>query len=83
MSGVSDVDLVVVHPVGEEHAALASRRNLVAQAGAMGAAADVTLLSEREVVSTRFWDTENVVLLAQAIVACDRSDRGSRLTDNV
>lgn len=83
MSGASDVDLVVVHPVGQEHAALAARSNLVAQAVSVGAVADVTLLSEREVFSTRFWDAENVVLLDQAIVECLRSDPGPRLTENV
>ena len=83
VGGSSDVDLLVVHPVGQEHAALTVRRSLIAQVAALGAAADVTLLSEREVVSTRFWNAENVVLLTSAIVACGRSDRGSRLADTV
>lgn len=72
MSGASDVDLVVVHPVGAERAALDVRRDLVAQVEVLGVVADVSLLSGSEVVSTRFWDDENAVDLSATIEACDR-----------
>lgn len=77
MSGTSDVDLVVIHPVGDERAALDIRRTLVAHVGALGVEADVTLLSDREVISTGFWDDEKVLDLAVAIVVCGRSDSGT------
>lgn len=83
VGGASDVDLLVVHPVGQEHAALSVRRSLIEQVAALELAADVTLLSNCEVVSTRFWDTEDVVLLTSAIVACGTSDGGSRLADTM
>lgn len=76
-SGASDVDMIVVHPVGDEHAALDVRRSLVAHAAALGLIADVTLLSEREIVSTGFWDDENGADLSAAIVACDLSCSGA------
>jgi hypothetical protein len=44
--------------------------------GDLGVVADVTLLSEREVISTGFWSDENAVDLVAAIVVCDRTDSG-------
>jgi hypothetical protein len=82
-SGASDVDMVVVHPVGDEHAALDVRRSLVAHVDALGLIADVILLSEREVISTRFWVDENAVDLSAAIVACNRSGSGTGKNDIV
>ena len=76
MAGASDVDLIVVHPAGEERAALDVRRVLVARVGDLGVVADVTLLSEREVISTGFWSDENAVDLVAVIVVCDRTDSG-------
>lgn len=82
-SGASDVDMVVVHPVGDEHAALDVRRALVAQVDGLGLVADVTLLSERELISTGFWDDENAEDLSAAIVACNRSGSGPGKNDTV
>lgn len=71
ISGASDVDIVVVHPVGDEHAALDARGGLVVRMEALGLIADVTLLSESEVISTGFWSDEHAVDLSVAIVACN------------
>jgi predicted nucleotidyltransferase len=76
-SGASDVDMIVVHPVGDEHPALAVRRTLVAKMDDLRLVADVTLLSAREVDSTRFWADENAIDLSAAIMACDRSGLGT------
>lgn len=75
-NGASDVDMIVVHPVGDEHAALDVRRTLVAHVKVLNLVADVTLLSERELISTKFWDDENAIDLSAAVVACNRSVSG-------
>ena len=71
-AGKADIDLVVVHPVGAERVAVDVRLALVTRVGALELVADVTLLSEREVVSTGFWEAESAVALCSAIAACDR-----------
>jgi len=66
----SDLDLLVVHPVGEERAAAGVRQLLARECSKSGLLADVVVLSTREVESTAFWAAEGVVELSAAAKRC-------------
>ena len=74
-AGKADIDLHergLEHAQGAERVGVDIRLALVTRVGALELVADVTLLSEREVVSTGFWEAESAVALCSAIAACDR-----------
>jgi hypothetical protein len=64
------VDLLLVHPPYAEKQASELRRRLVAEVASLGLVADITVLSTQELVSTRFWESEDVVDLAALVVGC-------------
>lgn len=71
----SDVDLLVVHPVGAEREVLEVRRQLAVAAAGAGWLADVTVMSSAEVVSAGFWTRERVVDLVDAGANCPSAAR--------
>lgn len=73
--GVSDVDLVVVHPPGSERDASIARRRLIEELDAKGLVADVVVLSTLEIESSDFWDQEGAVGLATFVDGCTTRQR--------
>lgn len=66
----SDVDVVLVHPPGEESAASALRRQLVRECLVIGVVVDVVVLSIVEVETSYFWQDEKVLELRIASAKC-------------
>lgn len=68
--GSSDVDLVLVHPVGLELEAVEIRRRLASAFASRSLQADIVVLSTQEVQSTSFWLDEGVLDLESFLTTC-------------
>lgn len=76
VSGVSDLDLLIVHPPSFEKAASELRRRLVAEVAALGLVADIIVLSTQELASTRFWEDEKALDIVAKVLDCDATPDG-------
>lgn len=68
--GSSDVDLVLVHPVGLEQEAIEIRRRLASAFASRSLQADIVILSTQEVASTSFWLDEGVLDIESFLTSC-------------
>lgn len=70
ISRASDLDLLLCHPPGLEEEALTIRREAYSRLQDLALLPDITILSDGEILSTGFWESERVTALRAHVARC-------------